>query len=104
MSVGGQAFENDYETGYGGAGKRLKSKWGASLGADSYRFAAMPGGGYNYNDGSFYNVGANGFWWSASEDDAGAGAYRWSMASETDNVYMDHSDKGNGFSVRCVKN
>ncbi|MDR1812055.1 MAG: hypothetical protein LBQ87_04455 [Candidatus Fibromonas sp.] len=43
---------------------RTASDW--SMGTNEYGFSALPGG-YGNPDGTFYNVGAGSYWWSASE-------------------------------------
>jgi uncharacterized protein (TIGR02145 family) len=60
-------------------------------------FTALPGGFRRFN-GSFFNVGYFGIWWSATElstDDAWIRCVYYDYIS----VYMDY----NGFSVRCVR-
>ena len=70
-------------------------------GTNSSGFNALPGG-YRYTNGTFYGVGGNGYWWSATEYSATSA---WSR-----NMYYDLSDVGRfdggkelGFSVRCVR-
>jgi len=63
-------------------------------------FTALPGG-YNYL-GSFYNLGNNGCWWTATEND-------FSMANSRNLDYNSNSGpiglaaKAFGYSVRCIK-
>jgi len=57
-------------------------------------------GGSRYTDGSFGNVGDNGYWWSATEYSSGY-AYRRRMNYNYDNVNEDYGDVGYGFSLRC---
>jgi uncharacterized protein (TIGR02145 family) len=64
-------------------------------------FAGLPGGFRNFN-GSFYNVGSYGLWWSSSEDDAAYAWFRY-LRNLNGNVYRDGSYKGSGFSVRCLR-
>jgi uncharacterized protein (TIGR02145 family) len=97
-AVGGSEF----------AGKKLKStsgwnshKHGSGNGTDDYGFSALPGG-YRYSGGSCDDVGDYGYWWSASERDAG-GAYYRRMYYDLDCVYESASYESYGFSVRCVK-
>ncbi|MDR0330535.1 MAG: hypothetical protein LBH93_02345 [Chitinispirillales bacterium] len=90
------------------AGKKLKStsgwsnnKDGASgNGTDYYEFSALPGG-LRFSDDSSYGVGGRGSWWSASEYGAES-AYLWKMTYDYFGVYLLHSDKYSGYSVRCV--
>jgi hypothetical protein len=53
--------------------------------------SALPGGNGN-SDGSFNNVGNNGNWWSATENNA-SNAY---------NRNMNYNDKSYLYSVRCA--
>ena len=63
----------NYAGGSETAGRYLKATSGwnsydgvSGNGTDQYGFSALPGG-FGYSDGSFYNVGYRGYWWSASE-------------------------------------
>ena len=59
----------------------------------------MPGGN-RYTDGSFYNVGDYGYWWTATEGSSGY-AYSRGMYDDNDDVHEDGIYVGYGFSVRC---
>jgi uncharacterized protein (TIGR02145 family) len=88
------------------AGTKLKSAshWssGGITGTDVYGFAALPGG--VGDNGSFGNVGYNGYWWSASEySDARYAYYRY-MNHNNVNTLLNAAGKSYLFSVRCVKN
>jgi len=83
-------------------GKFLKAKNGwnnNNNGADVIGFSALPGG-HGYSDGSFYDVGDRGYWWSASEDGAND-AYSRNMIYY--NERGSYSKSINLFSVRCLK-
>jgi uncharacterized protein (TIGR02145 family) len=89
------------------AGKKLKSKngWnddeGKSLnGTDDFGFSALPGGN-RYSNGNFYDIGYNGYWWTARElwDDF---AYLRTIYHDDDVVYEDYNNEDYGHSVRCV--
>jgi len=85
------------------AGTKLKSKtgWnGNGNGTDEYGFSALPGG-YGYSDGSFYNAGYNGYWWSATEKDA-SDAWLRDMNFGEEYVGRNGGNKPDLFSVRCV--
>jgi uncharacterized protein (TIGR02145 family) len=89
------------------AGKKLKSTtgWASSAsyngnGTDDVGFSALPGGSRG-SDGSFYDAGYYGYWWSATEYVAG-NAYLRSMFY-LDYVLEDNDGKSDGFSVRCVQ-
>jgi uncharacterized protein (TIGR02145 family) len=64
-------------------------------------FTGLPAG-YRFNNGSFYNIGSFGVWWSSSENDT---AYAWSRQLEDNNgdAYRFNGNKRNGWSVRCIK-
>jgi uncharacterized protein (TIGR02145 family) len=68
---------------------------------NSSGFTGLPGG-YCNNDGTFYNVGSFGFWWSSSQYYPTGAWYRllnyWN-GSVTRNFYSNTD----GFSVRCLK-
>ena len=63
-------------------------------------FTALPGG-YRY-DGSFYNMGGHGYWWSST---AGYTGDAWSMELEYCYSIMSRFNyyRNCGFSVRCVR-
>jgi len=94
------------------AGKHLKAKegWnscgptgsGESFSCeDTYGFSALPGG-YGNSDGDFNDVGGNGYWWSASEDNSNY-AGRRGMYYYAEYVSYYSFDKSLLFSVRCVQ-
>jgi len=69
---------------------------------NSSGWAGLPGGYRNF-DGSFFNVGIRGYWWSSTENTS-ADAWYYYL-----NYFVAHfSRQGNskqvGFSVRCLRN
>jgi uncharacterized protein (TIGR02145 family) len=74
---------------------------GTHHGFDEYGFSAFPGG-YRTTDGTFYGIGSYGSWWSSTEDSS-ALAWSRSMSRGYGNVSRDGYNKGNGFSVRCLR-
>jgi len=64
-------------------------------------FTALPGG-YHSFDGAWYDVGTYGYWWSTTEYQPG---YAWGrlMFYFGDGIGKNYHNKGNGFSVRCLK-
>ena len=64
-------------------------------------FTALPGG-YRYVSGTFGGFGDNGYWWSATKNNA-AGAWYRGMSSSNSLVYRHYTNKEVGFSVRCVR-
>lgn len=64
-------------------------------------FTALPGG-HRYCYGSFYLIGDNGSWWSATECYQGYDWYR-DVDFGSSSVYRGSGNVRNGFSVRCVR-
>jgi uncharacterized protein (TIGR02145 family) len=94
---------------------RLKSKKGwneyRGNGTDDYGFSALPGGfrcmappgGFHSSgcwNGSFYNAGKHGYWWTAREYDADLAYYRGITGGNA--LYEKGYFKSNAYSVRCV--
>jgi uncharacterized protein (TIGR02145 family) len=94
----------DYLGGDEVAGGKLKSNsyWNApNTGATNESgFSALPGG-FRNSDGSFYGFRSNAIGWSATEHLNGA----WfrNLVNFDGNVYGGDTDKGSGFSVRCLR-
>ncbi len=65
---------------------------------ESYGFSTLAAG--KYYEGEFSSKGSDAFFWSSSENYSFSYYYRLSG----DNTYLSSDDKGNAFSVRCVKN
>lgn len=87
------------------AGKMLKSVAGwsnDSRGSDSFLFNVLSGG-YRINNGTFFGVGDDADFWTASEDGA-TNAYNIYVGNKTAEAYIFDYEKDFGFSVRCVKN
>jgi len=90
------------------AGKILKAKNGwndykgeSGNGRDKYGFAGLPGG-YGNGEGNTNDIGNDGFWWSANEDDDRA--FGRNMGYDGDFMYYTFYSKAYFFSVRCLKN
>jgi uncharacterized protein (TIGR02145 family) len=93
------------------AGTKLKATSGwnnysssSGNGTDAFEFAALPGG-YDPSDlsgGSFIDVGNNGIWWSATEDDANRAYYR--RIGYGSEIFISSNFKYYLFSVRCLQN
>ena len=97
----------DYLGGGAIGGRHLKeastSHWASpNSGADnSSGFTALPGGSRGFN-GTFVNIGDNGYWWSSSEYD-NSNAWNSFLLYSHNFVYWNYYYKLYGFSVRCVK-
>jgi uncharacterized protein (TIGR02145 family) len=64
-------------------------------------FSALPGG-YRVFKGTFDYIWNVGYWWSATEANASYAWYRY-VAFVYSSVDMNNYNKGNGFSVRCLR-
>jgi uncharacterized protein (TIGR02145 family) len=88
------------------SGNKLKSTSGWANGGNgdnSSGFNAQPGGCCFHKDGKFGLQGSMGFWWTASSTSAKK-AYRfnlWSGGNRATECVLEN--KGNGYSVRCLK-
>lgn len=69
---------------------------------NSSGFTALPGGRREYTDGSFINIGFNGFWWTSTAYNPD---YSWYRQINYDGAIVNPANfhKQYGFSVRCVK-
>lgn len=64
-------------------------------------FTALPGGHRNLN-GIFYGIGLDGYWWSATDNNA-AGVWGRTMDFSDSSVSRSNVSDEVGFSVRCVR-
>ena len=103
--------------GYGGSGSDIAKSMAATSGwttdptagnvgndqasNNSSGFTALPSGYRNY-DGTYFTIGLYGFWWSSTEFST-ALAYDRTMFYSSSLVYRLNYGKGNGFSVRCLR-
>ncbi|MFA4907160.1 MAG: FISUMP domain-containing protein [archaeon] len=62
--------------------------------------SALPGG-YRNNNGTYNNIGNNGNWWSATENNSN-NAWNRNLNYNNSDVNRNNNNKQNGFSVRCV--
>ena len=106
----------DYLGGQSFAGGKLKSTgtieagtglWylGNTGATNETGFTALPGGIWWY-DGTFYHIGIYGHWWSSTESSneySTISAWRRVMPCYDSYVDRDYHFKGNGLSVRCVR-
>lgn len=86
------------------AGAKLKSTDGwneGGNGSDSFGFAVLPAGSFDY-DIYFDGEGSNANYWSSSETDYRYPVF-WYFSNEGDGVYDEVYDKSHGLSVRCLK-
>jgi uncharacterized protein (TIGR02145 family) len=68
---------------------------------NSSGFAGLPGG-FRSSNGTFYNIGNYGYWWSTTESDA---SFAWNryLINYNVNVLRLNYYKGFGYSVRCLR-
>lgn len=93
------------------AGIKLKAANGwnsGGNGTDDYGFAALPGGFRSYSDGFFSQVGDAGTWWSSSDEGWSPSPPTFSttaikMFYNNEGVITEGKPKGEGYSVRCIK-
>jgi uncharacterized protein (TIGR02145 family) len=92
----------DGHNGTQGTALKATSGWYSDNGTDDYGFLGLPGGLRNSNNGNFYNIGNDGYWWSSSQIYT---YYAWSrnLDASNDNVYRSSYTKDYGFSVRCLR-
>ena len=88
----------------GTEGTALKSTSGwnsGGNGTDDYGFLGLPGG-LRPSDGGFYLVGFRGYWWSSSQRNTNDAWTRYAYSANY-SVSRSITDKGYGFSVRCLR-
>ena len=64
-------------------------------------FTALPGG-YRYGNGTFYDIGGTGNWWSSTEVSTN-NAWCYTMYNNFRNVNKHYGKKTNGLSGRCIR-
>ena len=75
-------------------------QWGSG-GTNSSGFTALPGGKRNSSNGYFSFAGFAGMWWSSST--YSSLAWNRYLRANTSTLGSEYSDRGNGYSVRCLK-
>nr|NQU93848.1 hypothetical protein [Bacteroidota bacterium] len=63
--------------------------------------SGLPGGNRNTN-GTFNNLGNNGYFWSSTENST-TNAWNRNLNYNNDNANRNNNTKGFGFSVRCLR-
>ncbi len=98
---------SDYLGGISYAGGKLKeagtAHWNSpNTGATNESgFTALPGG-YRSSRGTFYGIGNYGYWWSSTQLDT-TNAWTRALSFSYSHDYRGDYDKGDGFSVRCMR-
>jgi uncharacterized protein (TIGR02145 family) len=70
-------------------------------GSNTSGFSGLPGGNRSM-DGVFYGLGSVGAWWSSSEYNY-LNAWNLILYDDFGNVYRNYYSKGDGLSVRCLR-
>ena len=86
-------------------GSELKNTTGWSAGQNGTNtsgFSALPNGFRYVVDGSFFNAGTLGYWWTSTEVNADDALYR-RMDGNSTQIYAQGVKKVAGKAVRCVK-
>ena len=94
----------DFSGSFFDAGKKMKSTSGwkeDGNGTNESGFSGLPGG-IRLNDGTFEYVGNYGFWWGSTEHDTYV-AWRIYLFYNSDYAVRGGANKGDGFSVRCLR-
>ena len=94
----------DYLGGESEAGTKMKSSSGwknNGNGNNTSGFAGLPGG-FRYSNGYFNDFGANGSWWSSSEDYSSSAWYRY-LYNYYGSVDRRNDNEQRGSSVRCLR-
>lgn len=96
----------DYLGGGVGAALKLKNTSGWSSngnGTNEVNFRALPGGSREPNNGTFYNIGGYGYWWSSLNESNNTVTIRDMNFSSSVVTYSSGSSRSTGFSVRCLR-
>ena len=96
---------SDYLGGEKVAGPKMKSSNGwidNGNGTNSSGFKGLPGG-YCSDGGAFHSIGSNGAWWSSTQLSKYAARSRLLTYNKTVSLFTKEPSKGNGYSVRCIK-
>ncbi|HOK26146.1 MAG TPA: fibrobacter succinogenes major paralogous domain-containing protein [Bacteroidales bacterium] len=70
--------------------------------ANNYGFSALPGGMRQHYEGKFINVTLRGYWWTSTSINYFE-AYAIEMYNENAEILKFYGYKGEGYSVRCIK-
>ena len=88
----------------GAEGTALKSTSGwnsGGNGTDNFGFSALPGGFRSNYNGSFFNAGDDGNWWSSSPN--GGDAWKRYLNYDYPDFFRVGYSPRSGFSVRCLR-
>jgi uncharacterized protein (TIGR02145 family) len=80
-------------------GNALKT---AAFGGNNVSGFSAISAGNRHTDGSFYNLTTLAFFWSSTESSS-TNAWRRNLNSSNSTVNRNANNKGNGFSVRCLR-
>ena len=65
-------------------------------------FTALPGGGRGY-DGTFDDIGGQGYWWSSTESSTDGTGFKIMYCTGSHVNSNNTNMKSSGFSVRCIR-
>ncbi|MEI7662162.1 MAG: fibrobacter succinogenes major paralogous domain-containing protein [Bacteroidota bacterium] len=80
---------------------KAKTLWDSIAGNNNSGFAALPGG-MRFEDGSYGNLGSDGYWWSCPTTGLPTLCYRHMGYRDFKVDSLTNGHKNRGFSVRCV--
>ena len=64
-------------------------------------FTGLPGG-YRGSNGNYSGIGGNGYWWSGPDESTSYAWFRY-LGNDNGNAFRNNYGKGNGLSVRCLR-
>jgi uncharacterized protein (TIGR02145 family) len=105
MALGMTQSQADNTRWRGTQGIQLKATFGWDSngnGTNSSGFSALPGGYRLVENGTFFNAGSYGVWWSSTEDDSSVAWNRRLFNRDAIVVRINYL-KALGFNVRCVR-
>jgi uncharacterized protein (TIGR02145 family) len=92
----------------GGRLKEVSLDYWAQPNTDASNIAGFTGigSGFRTNDGSFFNLNKNGYWWSSTDVPNASYTQNFyvTLTYSNPNIYKEGYYKQTGLSVRCVKN
>jgi len=97
----------DYLGGYSYAGAKMKevgtTNWNSpnTGSTNTSLFTGLPGGSRS-SIGYYYDIGADGYWWSSTESSTDSAWARY-LNSNVGNAFSYYVNKGVGLSVRCLR-
>jgi uncharacterized protein (TIGR02145 family) len=88
---------------YGANALKSTQHWYDGRGDNSTGFTALPAGFYNGVKNRYEGLLTEAYFWSTQETGSGTAKHSFTMAYECDLVLQESSQRGLGYSVRCIK-